>query len=42
MTKDLATLTGGAAWLSTRQFLARIRESLDNTLSADRKLPEGD
>lgn len=41
MTKDLATLTGGAAWLTTRQFLARIKESLDNTLSADRNLPDG-
>jgi isocitrate dehydrogenase len=34
MTKDLATLTGGASWLTTRQFLARIKESLDRKLCA--------
>jgi isocitrate dehydrogenase len=34
MTKDLATLTGGASWLTTRQFLAKIRELLDGKLSA--------
>jgi isocitrate dehydrogenase len=34
MTKDLATLTGGASWLTTRQFLARIKESLDLKLSS--------
>ncbi len=32
MTKDLATLTGGTSWLTTRQFLAKIRESLDQKL----------
>ena len=34
MTKDLATLTGGTAWLTTRQFLERIKESLDRNLAA--------
>ncbi len=34
MTKDLATLTGGAVWLTTRQFLETIRESLDRKLSS--------
>jgi len=34
MTKDLATLTGGASWLTTRQFLAKIKESLDKKLPA--------
>ncbi|MCX5825977.1 MAG: NADP-dependent isocitrate dehydrogenase [Deltaproteobacteria bacterium] len=32
MTKDLATLTG-TSWLTTRQFLAKIKESLDQKLS---------
>lgn len=32
MTKDLATLTGGAPWLTTGQFLAMIKESLDRRL----------
>jgi isocitrate dehydrogenase len=35
MTKDLATLMGGVSWLTTRQFLETIRESLDRQLSAD-------
>ena len=34
MTKDLATLTGGTSWLTTRQFLAKIKEALDRNLSA--------
>ena len=34
MTKDLATLTGGTGWLTTRQFLERIKESLDRNLTA--------
>ena len=34
LTKDLATLTGGASWLTTRQLLAKIREALDRKLSA--------
>ncbi len=36
MTKDLALLTGGASWLTTRQFLVKIRESLDQKLSVRR------
>jgi isocitrate dehydrogenase len=32
MTKDLATLTG-TSWLTTRQFLTKIKESLDQKLS---------
>jgi isocitrate dehydrogenase len=34
MTKDLATLTGSASWLTTRQFLAKIKEAVDRKLSA--------
>jgi hypothetical protein len=34
MTKDLATLTGGTAWLTTRQLLERIKESLEQNLAA--------
>jgi len=41
MTKDLATLTGGTSWLTTRQLLAMIRESLDRKLSADREFSAG-
>lgn len=36
MTKDLAILTGASTWLTTRQFLAVVRESLDRRLQADR------
>ena len=32
MTKDLATLTGCSAWLTTRQFLAKVKEALDRSL----------
>ena len=32
MTKDLATLTGDATWLTTRQFLAAVRQSLEEKL----------
>ncbi|MHB8910575.1 MAG: NADP-dependent isocitrate dehydrogenase [Syntrophales bacterium] len=33
MTRDLATLTGSTSWLTTQQFLAKIKESLDRTLT---------
>ena len=33
MTRDLATLTRNTPWLTTRQFLARVRQSLDEKLS---------
>jgi isocitrate dehydrogenase len=33
MTKDLATLTGVSSWLTTREFMAKVRESLDRKLS---------
>ena len=33
MTKDMAMLTGGGSWLTTRQFLAHIKESLEQKLS---------
>lgn len=32
MTKDLATMTGAATWLTTRQFLAAARQSLEEKL----------
>jgi isocitrate dehydrogenase len=34
MTKDMAVLTGGSTWLTTRQFLAKIKDALDRKLSA--------
>jgi isocitrate dehydrogenase len=34
MTKDLAVLAGSGPWLTTCQFLAKIKESLDRTLSS--------
>ena len=34
MTKDLAILAGCESWLTTRQFLAKVKESLDRKLSA--------
>ncbi len=34
LTKDLATLTGSATGLTTRQFLERIREALERNLAA--------
>ena len=33
MTKDLTTLAGGSTWLTTRQFLAKVKEALDRGLS---------
>lgn len=32
MTKDPAALAGSSAWLTTRQFLAKIKEALDRSL----------
>lgn len=32
MTKDLASLTGASSWLTTRQFLAKVRQSLEEKL----------
>lgn len=32
MTKDLATLTGAVAWLTTREFLAAVRQALEEKL----------
>lgn len=34
MTKDLATLVGSSTWLTTRQFLTRVKDALDRRLSA--------
>jgi isocitrate dehydrogenase len=34
MTKDLSLLTGRETWLTTREFLTRIREALETKLSA--------
>jgi len=34
MTKDLATLTGASSWLTTRQYLSKVRQSLEEKLSA--------
>jgi isocitrate dehydrogenase len=34
MTKDLATLTGASSWLTTRQFLAAVRQALEEKLAA--------
>ena len=39
LTKDLATLTGAASWLTTRQFLAKVKEELDRNLTAQKQFP---
>jgi len=33
MTRDLATLAGSSTWLTTRQFLTRVKDALDRSLA---------